>query len=59
MNNNLLTQRALKTEDRRQRTEDRSWLKRTLIKSFCRGSRGAVFSKRAPLAAGGRRINNE
>jgi hypothetical protein len=24
-----------------------------LIKSFCRGSRGAVFSKRAPLAAGG------
>jgi hypothetical protein len=25
-----------------------------LIKSFCRGSRGAVFSKRAPLAAGGK-----
>ncbi|MGD2091601.1 MAG: hypothetical protein PVH61_35840 [Candidatus Aminicenantes bacterium] len=25
-----------------------------LIKSFCGGSRGAVFSKRAPLAAGGR-----
>ncbi len=24
-----------------------------LVKSFCRGSRGAVFSKRAPLAAGG------
>jgi len=24
-------------------------------KSFCRGSRGAVFSKRAPLAAGGKR----
>ena len=24
-----------------------------LIKSFCGGSRGAVFSKRAPLAAGG------
>jgi len=24
-----------------------------LIKSFCRGSRGAVFSKSAPLAAGG------
>jgi hypothetical protein len=22
-------------------------------KSFCRGSRGAVFSKRVPLAAGG------
>ena len=27
-----------------------------LIKSFCRGSRGTVFSKRVPLAAGG---NNE
>jgi hypothetical protein len=26
-----------------------------LIKSFCGGSRGAVFSKRAPLAAGGQR----
>jgi hypothetical protein len=26
-----------------------------LIKSFCGGSRGAVFSKRAPLAAGGRK----
>ena len=26
-----------------------------LIKSFCRGSRGAVFSKRAPLAAGGKK----
>jgi hypothetical protein len=25
-----------------------------LIKSFCRGSRGAVFSKSAPLAAGGK-----
>jgi hypothetical protein len=25
-----------------------------LIKSFCGGSRGAVFSKRAPLAAGGK-----
>jgi hypothetical protein len=25
-----------------------------LIKSFCEGSRGAVFSKRAPLAAGGK-----
>ena len=25
-----------------------------LIKSFYRGSRGAVFSKKAPLAAGGR-----
>jgi len=25
-----------------------------LIKSFCRGSRGAVFSKRASLAAGGK-----
>jgi hypothetical protein len=24
-----------------------------IIKSFCGGSRGAVFSKRAPLAAGG------
>jgi len=24
-----------------------------LIKSFCRGSRGAVFSKRAPLVAEG------
>jgi len=24
------------------------------MKSFCRGSRGAVFSKRAPLAAGGK-----
>ncbi|MGD2086252.1 MAG: hypothetical protein PVH61_08715 [Candidatus Aminicenantes bacterium] len=27
-----------------------------LIKSFCGGSRGAVFSKRAPLAAGGKEI---
>jgi hypothetical protein len=26
-----------------------------LIKSFCRGSRGAVFSKSAPLAAGGKK----
>jgi hypothetical protein len=26
-----------------------------LIKSFCRGSRGTVFSKRVPLAAGGRK----
>jgi hypothetical protein len=25
-----------------------------IIKSFCRGSRGTVFSKRVPLAAGGR-----
>ena len=25
-----------------------------LMKSFCGGSRGAVFSKRAPLAAGGK-----
>jgi hypothetical protein len=25
-----------------------------LIKSFCGGSRGAIFSKRAPLAAGGK-----
>jgi len=24
------------------------------MKSFCRGSRGAVFSKSAPLAAGGK-----
>jgi ketosteroid isomerase-like protein len=28
-------------------------LKQLLIKSFCRGSRGTVFSKRVPLAAGG------
>jgi hypothetical protein len=28
-----------------------------LIKSFCGGSRGAVFSKRAPLVAEGRRKN--
>jgi hypothetical protein len=27
-----------------------------LIKSFCGGSRGAVFSKRAPLAAGGKGV---
>ena len=27
-----------------------------LIKSFCGGSRGAVFSKSAPLAAGGKEI---
>jgi hypothetical protein len=27
-----------------------------LIKSFCGGSRGAVFSKRAPLAAGGKKF---
>ena len=26
-----------------------------LIKSFCGGSRGAVFAKSAPLAAGGKR----
>jgi hypothetical protein len=26
-----------------------------LIKSFCGGSRGAVFSKSAPLAAGGKK----
>jgi hypothetical protein len=26
-----------------------------LIKSFFRGSRGAVFSKKAPLAAGGKK----
>jgi hypothetical protein len=25
-----------------------------IIKNFCGGSRGAVFSKRAPLAAGGK-----
>jgi len=37
----------------------RQWLKMTTnggslsIKSFCRGSRGAVFSKRAPLVAEG------
>ena len=28
-----------------------------IIKSFCGGSRGAVFSKRAPLAAGGKKSN--
>jgi hypothetical protein len=28
--------------------------KQKIIKSFCGGSRGAVFSKRAPLAAGGK-----
>ncbi|MGD2085692.1 MAG: hypothetical protein PVH61_05855 [Candidatus Aminicenantes bacterium] len=28
-----------------------------LMKSFCGGSRGAVFSKRAPLAAGGKNGN--
>jgi hypothetical protein len=26
------------------------------MKSFCGGSRGAVFSKRVPLAAGGKMI---
>jgi len=26
----------------------------TITKNFCRGSRGAVFLKRAPLAAGGK-----
>ncbi|MGD2088375.1 MAG: hypothetical protein PVH61_19510 [Candidatus Aminicenantes bacterium] len=26
-----------------------------IIKSFCGGSRGAVFSKRVPLAAGGKK----
>jgi hypothetical protein len=26
-----------------------------IMKSFCRGSRGVVFSKRAPLAAGGKK----
>jgi hypothetical protein len=29
-------------------------LESEIIKSFCGGSRGAVFSKRAPLAAGGK-----
>jgi UDP-N-acetylmuramoylalanine--D-glutamate ligase len=29
-----------------------------LIKSFCRGSRGAVFSKSAPLAAEGKKVKN-
>jgi hypothetical protein len=29
-----------------------------LIKSFCGGSRGAVFSKRAPLAAGSKEEKN-
>jgi hypothetical protein len=28
-----------------------------LMKSFCRGSRGTVFSKRVPLAAGGKNEN--
>jgi hypothetical protein len=30
-----------------------------LIKSFCGGSRGAVLSKRAPLAAGGKNENRK
>jgi hypothetical protein len=30
-----------------------------LIKSFCGGSRGAVFSKRAPLVAEGRGVHHE
>jgi hypothetical protein len=38
---------------RGQKTEDGRHMKQSLIKSFCGGSRGAVFSKRAPLAAGG------
>jgi hypothetical protein len=29
----------------------------TSNKSFCRGSRGTVFSKRVPLAAGGKKKN--
>jgi len=29
-----------------------------LIKSFCGGSRGALFSKSAPLAAGGKKRRN-
>jgi hypothetical protein len=29
-------------------------IKEQIIKSFCGGSRGAVFSKSAPLAAGGK-----
>jgi hypothetical protein len=29
----------------------------TLIKNFCGGSRGAVFSKSAPLATGGKKID--
>jgi hypothetical protein len=33
-------------------------MKQLLMKSFCRGSRGAVFSKRAPLAAGGKKQGN-
>jgi hypothetical protein len=31
------------------------WPFPSLIKSFCGGSRGAVFSKSAPLAAGGKK----
>jgi hypothetical protein len=34
------------TDDRRQKTDRQ--IKGTIIKSFCGGSRGAVFSKRAP-----------
>jgi hypothetical protein len=30
-------------------------MKQPLIKSFCGGSRGAVFTKSAPLAAGGKK----
>jgi hypothetical protein len=33
-------------------------IKTILIKSFCGGSRGAVFSKSAPLAAGGKMAVN-
>ncbi|MGD2085321.1 MAG: hypothetical protein PVH61_03970 [Candidatus Aminicenantes bacterium] len=46
-------------EDRKTRQRDlcgmdlESQNQQELIKSFCGGSRGAVFSKRAPLAAGG------
>jgi hypothetical protein len=40
---------------RGQMTEDRRQKRTTIMKSFCGGSRGVVFSKRAPLAAGGKK----
>jgi hypothetical protein len=36
------------TEDRRQKTEDRSQMNQPLIKSFCRGVQGGQFFQKAP-----------
>ena len=50
MNNNLLTQRALKTEDRRQKTEDRGQImvEANFNKKFLQGVQGGGFFKKSP-----------